>query len=103
MSKLKSPKSSAVIDVEKVAKLASLSLSQNEKKDFQKQLEEIISYISKLNSVNTQKVKPIEQITGLENIARVDETLPSLTQEEALLNAPKTKNGFIEVEAILDQ
>lgn len=91
------------IDVDHVAKLANLSLTQEEKKLFQKQLEEILAYVSKLNEVNTEKVEPIGHITGLENVTREDEAAPSLSQEDAIVQAPKTHSGFIKVEAILEQ
>ena len=76
-------------DVSHIAKLANLPLTEEEKKKFEKQLEETLSYIS--------------QVTGLENVERDDITTPSLTQEQALKNAPKTEKGFFVVESILKQ
>lgn len=99
---MSSPKKTK-IDIDKVAKLANLSLSQKEKIHFQTQLEEILSYISKLDNLNSQNVQPIDHITGLENIGREDSTRPSLTQEDALKNAPKTHNGFFVVNAIFEE
>lgn len=91
------------IDIEHVAKLANLPLTVEEKKKFEKQLQEILSYISKLNEVDTEKVEPIAHITGLVNIARRDEAKPSLNQDETLKNAAKTYNGFFEVDAIFEE
>lgn len=91
------------IDVDKVAKLANLSLSQKEKQAFQEQLEEILSYFSQLDKLNTQNIQPIDHITGLENIEREDVTAPSLSQEDAIQNAPKTHNGFFVVDAIFEE
>lgn len=93
----------AKIDVDRIAELANLSLSQKEKFDFQKQLEEILDYISKLDEVDTQNLEPIDHITGLQNVVREDFTAPSLNQQEALKNAPKTHSGFFEVDAIFDE
>ena len=91
------------IDIDQVAKLANLTLSPAEKKIFEKQLSEVIEYINKLNEVDTQNVEPIGQITGLENVTREDIPAPSLSQAEALKNAPRTHNGFFEVNAILEE
>ena len=91
------------IDIGYVAKLASLPLTPNERLTFSKQLHDILSYFSKLQEVNTQKIEPIGHITGLVNVARDDQTAPSITQKEALVNAPKTYNGLFEVEAIFGE
>ncbi len=91
------------IDIDHVAELASLSLTAAQKEKFSKQLKEVLSYFRKLNEIRTDKVEPIGQITGLENITRGDETAPSLTQEAALKNAPRKHNGFFEVDAIFPE
>lgn len=88
------------IDIEHVAKLANLTLSPAEKKMFEKQLSEVLEYINKLNEVDTKSVPPIGQITGLENATREDIPTPSLSQEDALANSPRTHNGFFEVDAV---
>src|SRR3989338_5901174 len=77
-------------DVSHIAKLANLPLSDEEKKKFEKQLEETLSYIEHLKEVDTKGITPTSQVTGLENVERDDITTPSLTQEQALKNAPKT-------------
>ena len=91
------------IDIAHVAKLANLTLSKEEEKLFQKQLEDVLGYVSSLSEVNTDKVDPIGHITGLENVGREDIAAPSLSQEDAISQAPKTHNGFIEVDAIFQQ
>lgn len=91
------------IDIDHVAKLANLPFTSQEKKTFEKQLTDVLSYISKLNELDTSKVEPIGHITGLVNVARDDQAAPSITQEQALANAPKTYNGFFEVEAIFEE
>jgi|SRR3989344_3170265 len=101
-SKLKT-QASSVIDIDYVSKLANLPLSNKERVLFEKQLKDVLSYVAKLNEVNTDKVEPIDHIVDLANITRVDETSPSLSQEDALKNAPKTYNGFFEVDAIFEE
>lgn len=88
-------------DVSHVAKLANLALSEEEKKKFEKQLEETAQYVEGLDEVNTDGVVPTSQVTGLENVTREDEIKPSLSQEEALKNAQSTHNGFFKVKGIL--
>ena len=95
--------SSLKIDINYVARLANLPLSDEEKKTFEKQLKDVLNYIAKLNEINTDKVEPIAHIVDLANITRNDETRPSLNQDDALKNAPKTYNGFFEVDAIFDE
>lgn len=91
------------IDVDHVAKLANLSLSPAEKKIFEDQLGKVLDYINHLNKVNTVNIEPIGQITELVNVTREDKAAPSLSQGEALANAPRTHNGFFEVDAIFEE
>ncbi len=91
------------IDIDKVAKLANLSLDEQEKKVFTPQLSETIDYIEKLEEINTSVVEPTSQVTDLENVTRDDVAEPSLTKEDALKNANSTYNDFILTEAILEE
>ena len=90
------------IDVTKVAKLANLPLTEEEKEKFEKQLSETLEYVKQLEEIDTKKVEPTSQVTGLENVLREDEVTPSLLQREALQNAKETRKGFFKVPAILD-
>jgi aspartyl-tRNA(Asn)/glutamyl-tRNA(Gln) amidotransferase subunit C len=91
------------IDVERVAKLAMLPLTDDEKKLFASQLSSILSYVAKLNEVDTTNVEPTAQVTGLTNVFREDEvdTTRILSQNEALKNAPASYNGFVKVKVII--
>lgn len=89
------------LDVKHIAKLANLTLSEEEEKKFEKQLEETVEYIEGLSEVDTADVEPTSQVTGLENVTREDEITPSLSQEDALKNAKSTYNGFFKVKGIL--
>lgn len=90
------------IDVSHVAKLANLPLTDKEKEKFEKQLNDILSYIEKLNEVDTKNVEPTPQVTGLENVARKDKACPSLPQEEVLTNTKQKQNGMFKIPAIFD-
>jgi len=90
------------IDINHVAKLANLPLNPQEKEKFEKQLSETLTYVGKLSSVDTKNVKETSQVTGLENVTRIDEAKVSLTQEEALKNTGSSQNGLFKVKAILE-
>lgn len=89
-------------DVEHIATLANLGLTPQEIKKFQVQLSAIIEFVGKLNEVDTKDVEPTSQVTGLENVFREDEIKLSLTQKEALKNAPRKYNGYFLVKAVLE-
>lgn len=88
-------------EVRHVARLASLNLTSAELKKFQKQLASILTYVEQLRELDTKRVEPTSQVTGLENFFREDEARPSMTQEEVLSNAKEKHHGFFKVNAIL--
>ena len=88
-------------DVEYVANLAKLELSEEEKKRFQKELDNIIKYIDQLNELDTTNVPITSHVTFLQNVFREDEVLPSLSPDQALANAPEKKDGFFRVPRVI--
>ena len=91
------------VDLSHIAKLANLPILPSEKDKLEKQLEETISYVEELNSVNSKNVEPTSQVTGLENVTRDDVAKPSLSQDEALSNTKSKHNGFFKVNAIFEE
>lgn len=89
-------------EVEKIAALARIELSEEEKKKFQKDLSSILDYVNKLNEVNTDGVEPTYQVTGLRNIWREDEIFDcdSKAREGLLENMPAKKDGLLKVPAV---
>jgi aspartyl-tRNA(Asn)/glutamyl-tRNA(Gln) amidotransferase subunit C len=81
-------------EVEHVAWLARIELSEEEKDLFTKQFNEILDYFKKIDSVNTEEVPPMYHVLYLVNIFREDEVLPSLPEKEVLKNAPKKERRF---------
>lgn len=77
--------------VKKVAKLANLPLENEEK--YTEQLSAILDYIDQLNSVDTTNIEPTFNVTGQVNVWQEDKVEASLTQEQALSNAPQKANG----------
>lgn len=90
------------INVPHVAKLANLPLTNAEEEKFEKQLSEVLEYINKLDEIETKNVIPTSQVTGLENVTRLDIPEQSLTQEQALSNTKSQHNGLFKVKAILE-
>jgi aspartyl/glutamyl-tRNA(Asn/Gln) amidotransferase C subunit len=66
-----------VAQVAHVAKLAQLKLSAAEIKKFQKQLAQVVNYVSELQKVDTSKIEPTSQTTGLTNQTRADQVDPN--------------------------
>ncbi|HNP89364.1 MAG: Glutamyl-tRNA(Gln) amidotransferase subunit C [Microgenomates group bacterium ADurb.Bin219] len=101
--KLKNIKTLSEEEVKHIAKLANLSLSNEEVKKFQGQLSETLNFIQVLDELNTEKAEPTNHASGLSNIFRQDEIKPSISQAEALANAPSLSDGFFKVKAILER
>ncbi len=90
------------LDISRIAKLANLPLTDEEKKKFEPQLKETLAYIEELNEIDTQNIEPTSQVTGLENVLREDEIKPSLSQEAALSNTKKAYKGTFKVKGIIN-
>jgi len=88
-------------DVEKIAKLAKLKFSEDEKEKLTVQLAQIIAYVEKLNELDLENVPPTSHVLDLKNIMREDEAWLWLTQEEALMNAPVRHGGFFSVPKVI--
>jgi len=91
------------INVDHIAKLANISLTNDEKKKFEPQLEAVLGYIEKLSGADTKNIKETSQVTGLQNIEREDLPEESLSQEDAISQAKSTHNGLFEVPVILEE
>ena len=76
------------INVEYVAKLARVSLGEEEKALFQKQLEEIVGYVNDIARVDVTGVQPMARSSASQNVFRPDEARPGLERETVLKNAP---------------
>ena len=90
------------IDVKYVAHLARLTLSAEEEQKIGAQLSNILGYIEKLKEVDVTGVEPTAHAFPLVNVTRPDEVRPSLSNEEALRNAPSTANGLFMVPKIVE-
>ncbi|HUW22959.1 MAG TPA: Asp-tRNA(Asn)/Glu-tRNA(Gln) amidotransferase subunit GatC [bacterium] len=89
-------------EVEYVARLARLKLTEDEKEKYTKQLADILKYINKLNELDTEKVEPTSHVLRLSNVFREDKVRPSLKQEEILANAPEVESSHFKVKKIIE-
>lgn len=87
-------------DVEHVAKLARLELTEEEKELYTKQLGDVLKYVDQMNEVDTSNVKPMTQVIDFVNVMREDEVHYEQTKEELMANAPEEENGFFKVPKI---
>ncbi len=88
------------INVPHIAKLANLTITDDEISKFEKQLSDVLEYVEKLDQANTDDITETSQVTGLENVLREDIADTSLSQAEAVLTAKATKNGMFQVKGI---
>lgn len=89
-------------DVEYVAKLAKLELSETQKELFLRQLNDILDFFHKLNELNTEKVEPTSYILDSPNLFHEDTLKPSLPQDAVLSLTQHQKDGYIRVPRILN-
>ncbi len=88
-------------DVEKVALLARLRLSEAELDTLTDELAQIITYVDHLAEVDTDRVEPMAHAVEVSNVFSTDEVQPSLSREQALANAPsRNERGYL-VPAVL--
>jgi len=88
-------------EVEHVALLARLSLSEDEKEKFAKQLSQILEHAGKIAELDTKDIKPTSHVLPVKNVFRKDEEKPSLSKEDALSNAPAKEEGMIKIPKIV--
>ena len=82
-------------DTKEIAKLARITLSQEDEEKFTGQLNNILQYFEKLSELDTDNVEPRTHPTEIVNSFREDKVTSSLTNKEALMNAPQKKDGYI--------
>lgn len=89
-------------DIEWVAKLSRLDLTQEEMSQMTGQLNDIVDYVAQLQQIDTEGVEPLAHPLPVNNVFRKDEPDESLDVDVALQNAPKRKDGFFSVPPVLE-
>jgi aspartyl-tRNA(Asn)/glutamyl-tRNA(Gln) amidotransferase subunit C len=90
-------------EVRKVAELARLELSDADVEVMAKQLSAIVDYINQLQQVNTDGVEPLAHALDLHDVFRDDVPGQSLSEDEALANAPGRKGNHYSVPAVFGE
>ena len=88
-------------EVEYVASLARLGLTEAEVSKLQDQLSGILDHIAALDTLETQIIPPTAQVVSLANVLRPDVVAGSLDRAAVLMNAPRQREGYFEVHAVL--
>jgi aspartyl-tRNA(Asn)/glutamyl-tRNA(Gln) amidotransferase subunit C len=88
--------------VEHVARLARLGLSEAEKEAFTEQLSRILEHVEMLNRLDTRDVPPTYHAVALQNVLREDKPHPSLDREKVLSQAPEAEAGCFKVPKITE-
>ncbi len=89
-------------DVEHVANLARLELTESEKEQFERQLSAILKYAEKLNELNTTDVPPTSHAMPLSNVMREDKARTSLPRNKVFQNAPEEEDDQFKVPAVIE-
>lgn len=87
--------------VRRVALLSRLELSDEEVTQFSGQLSDIVTYIEKLNELDTDNVEPLAHCLPVHNVLREDVPAPSLTNDQALANAPERVDEYFKMPKVL--
>ncbi|RZO57481.1 MAG: Asp-tRNA(Asn)/Glu-tRNA(Gln) amidotransferase subunit GatC [Limisphaerales bacterium] len=89
-------------DIKYVANLARIKLTSDQEDRLGSQLGDILGYVKKLEELDVSNVEPMAHAVPLHNVMRADQVQPSITNEEALANAPKKANGLFVVPKIVE-
>ena len=89
-------------DVQYIAGLAKIAVSDEEAAKLQVELAAILNYVQQLDALDTSGVEPTYQVTGLTNVSRPDELIDyGVSQSVLLQNAPRTQDNQIKVPKVL--
>lgn len=89
-------------EVRHLGELARIGINSEQADELAPQLLEILDYVAKLQSVDTEDIATTAQVTGLTDVWREDEARPSpISREDLLVNTPQTKDGYIKVRRVL--
>ncbi|SMO77560.1 Asp-tRNA(Asn)/Glu-tRNA(Gln) amidotransferase subunit GatC [Melghirimyces algeriensis] len=89
--------------VRHVAKLARLSLTDEEVQMYTGQMNDILTFAEKLNELDTENVEPTSHVLDMANVLREDQNRPSLDRDQTLRNAPDKQDGMFRVPAVFEE
>ncbi len=90
-------------EVEHIAELARIELTEEEKKKFSDELSDVLGYVEQLQEVDTDGIESVSQIAGIVNVLREDvsENCNEDVRKKIIDNFPEEKNGYIKVKQVL--
>lgn len=89
-------------EVEHIAELARLSLTEEEKARYREQLSAILDYVARLQTLDTDGIPPTSSVLPARSVLRPDESRPGLSQKDLLRNAPDTESDQFRVPPVLE-
>jgi aspartyl-tRNA(Asn)/glutamyl-tRNA(Gln) amidotransferase subunit C len=89
--------------VDEIAHLARLEFSENSKPGILNDMNRLLAFVDKLNELDTGNVEPLIYMTNEKNVLRKDEPEISITQKEALKNAPKKDSDYFKAPKVIEQ
>ncbi|MEI6815032.1 MAG: Asp-tRNA(Asn)/Glu-tRNA(Gln) amidotransferase subunit GatC [Bacteroidota bacterium] len=87
--------------VDKLSTLAKLEFENEDKDGIINDLNRVLTFIDKLNELNTEGVEPLIYMSDEQNVMRADETHTDITQDEALKNAPDKDSDYFRVHKVI--
>lgn len=87
--------------IEKISGLAQLEFEEKEKEKIRQDLEQILTFVEKLNELDTENVEPLIYLSDKTDVLREDRVQSSISHEEALLNAPVKSGRFFKVPKVI--
>ena len=90
-------------EIQHIATLARIGLTEKDLKKYQHDLSEILDYFKKLDELDVEGIEPIGHITGMKNTFRNDENFDfgSIGIDSIMKNVPEKKEGYIKVKSVL--
>lgn len=89
--------------IERISRLAYLEFGEKEKEKIRRDLEKILEFVGKLNEIDTEDVDPLVYLSENRDVLRQDIRKTTLTNEEALRNAPETEGHFFRVPKVINK
>ena len=92
----------SVEEIRQISVLTRIAMTEDELDVMRAQMSNILDSVAILNEVNTEDVEPTGHSVNIKSVMREDQRQDSLTQDEALLNAPQRDGSFIRIKAVLE-
>ena len=87
--------------IQDIAKLSKLEFNKSSNEKMKKDLKKILAFVDKLNEIDTENIEPLVYLSEEENVLRPDQISKSLTQKQALINAPQKDSDYFKVPTVL--